>query len=164
MFSNPSKSITGLLLAAAVLALTIILPFSGCSEQDPDYYTVKIPILFKDLHNIGSLHMELEYDERLLTALNVQEAGGIGGIFTYGMESASNLFIGLARVSLNGSGTVAYVNFKVYAAAELPTDLVLANVIATDAATNRKVDVTWAPGSINPGDRTYVAPEIMPLP
>jgi hypothetical protein len=163
MLLDSKKLIFTRLLIPALLAILVAVPAAGCEEPGIHYYNARVPIVYKDLENIGSLHIELEFDDRLVMPQGVQEAGR-GGMFTYGMESTSKMVIGIARVSLNGSGTLAYVTFKVNGDAQLPTDLVLSNVSATDALTGKKVDVTWAPGSINPVDKTVISPEVSRLP
>ncbi len=164
MLVKPGQIPLMFLLVIVVLAAPAAVVIAGCSA-DPEihYFNAKVPVNYKDLKNIGSLHIEVEFDDRLLTPLSAEKAAGAGGVFSYGKESSARLVIGVAGLSLNGSGTIAYVTFKVNDDAELPADIVLSNVIATDTA-NKKVDVIWSPGSINPSDHKVSPPQIVPLP
>ena len=150
-------------IPAVILLALIFIPAAGCDQGEPGFYTTRVPILFKDLKNVESLHLELEFDDRIITPVAVEKANGVPGIFTYGFESTSNVVIGIARAHMNGSGTLAYISFKVNASTVLPTDLVLSNVIAVNAETKKKIDVDWINGSINVEEKTFTAPEIVPL-
>jgi hypothetical protein len=164
MFPKPGYPLNKLIkqLAAILPAALVLLAAAGCSAGETPYFTVKVPINYQGLSGMSSLHLEINFDERLMTVESAEKAGGIEGIFTYGMQSNSSVILGIAGMAVKGSGTFAYINFKVRAVTTSPNDMVISNVTARDLEGN-KIDVQWSDGSINPVDHTFVAPVIKPL-
>jgi hypothetical protein len=164
MFPKPGYPLYKVIkqIAAIIPAVLVLLAIAGCSVGETPYFTVKVPINYQGLSGISSLHLEMDFDDRLMAVESAEEADGIGGIFTYGMQSDSRVIIGIAGIAVKGSGTIAYVNFKVRGDTTFPNDVVMSNVAARDL-TGNKIDLQRSDGSINPVDHTFVSPVIKPL-
>jgi len=151
-------------LSMLILSVLIIMPLFGCAETDQQIYTTTVPVTIEGAENIGMLHVELLYDDRIVTPVSLAKGNIVGdGLFSYGIDTASLIVIGIADGSINGDGTIAEIKFKVNGATVLPTDLVLNNIIGRDASTNIKKDLDFINGSIDPQKRTSVPPAIVSL-
>jgi hypothetical protein len=151
-------------LVFIALAASVIFILPGCSEPESDIYTVEVPVIIRDAENIGVLHVELLYDDRLAEPVAVKKGDLVGdGIFSYSIDNPAVVVIGISRMALNGNGTIAEIKFRVNGAAVLPVDLVLTNVLGRDASTNIKLDLDFTHGSIDSQEKTFVSPEIITL-
>jgi len=111
--------------------------------------TVQVPIRLDRAGNIGSMNFMLTYNAQVLK-VNKVDGGSLvsGALFTPNYKTPPQVRFGLASSGgINGSGTLAYIEFQVIGAAGSSSRLTLSEVDTTDTS-GKSVAVTASNGTV----------------
>lgn len=111
--------------------------------------TVQVPIRLDNASNIGSMNFVLTYNPQVLK-VNKVDGGSLvsGALFTPNYKSPPQVNFGLASsAGINGSGTVAYIEFQVIGAAGSSSPLTISGVNTTDTS-GKTVTLTTSNGTV----------------
>jgi hypothetical protein len=117
--------------------------------------TVQVPIRLDRAANIGSMNFVLTYNAQVLK-VNKVDSGSLvsGALFTPNFKTPPQVRFGLASSDgINGSGSVAYIEFQVIGAAGTSSPLTLGEVDTTDTS-GKAVTVTTANGTVTVASAT----------
>ena len=116
---------------------------------------VQVPIRLDNAGNIGSMNFVLTYNPQVIK-VNKVDGGSLvsGALFTPNYKSPPQVNFGLASsAGINGSGTVAYIEFQVIGAAGSSSPLTLSGVNTTDTS-GRSVTLTTSNGTVTVASET----------
>jgi len=111
--------------------------------------TVQVPIRLDNASNVGSMNFVLTYNAQVLK-LNKVDGGSLvsGALFTPNYKTPPQVRFGLATSDgINGSGTVAYIEFQVIGATGSSSPLTLSELDITDIS-GKTVTVTIQNGTV----------------
>lgn len=166
-----------LLVAIVVLGVVVLMPKikevaefpreqpeegAGLPPGQYEAIEVRIPVDIEGAANVGSLHLEIVYDQELLHAIEVENGTAVGdAMLEYNVDSPGRVIVGIITShGISGDGSVAIVVFQVEGEAEMTTPLSLENIAAHDAATMLEISASAAAGSFKAEDRSFVAPKL----
>jgi hypothetical protein len=121
---------------------------AGSRIADPNS-TIQVPILLNQASGIGSMNFVLSYNPQVLKVNKVDGGSMISGtLFTPNFKSPPQIRFGLATSGgINGSGTVAYIEFQVIGSAGSSSQLAFSEVSTTNT-TGASVAVTTQDGMV----------------
>ncbi len=142
-------------IAAAGVVVALGIGGGGISE-------VVVPIEAQDADNIGALHIELGYDADVLSPVDVRTGAlAANAMLEYSTDANGWVVISLVDSSgIDGTGTLAEVEFDVVAEGDASTALTLDNLSAWDAANVFDVPTAATHGSFTTADGLASAPTV----
>ena len=127
---------------------------------DPAPKVISVPILATRAKNVGSLEFVLVYDPAKLEFAQM-ELGALAGSALIDSSSSrpGRIWAGIVDVQgINGSGTVAVVEFTVRDQTVGALPLTLENITAFDASTLVDIVTTTTPGQFNSSGPALLSP------
>jgi len=145
--------ITLLLVVCGTAAAQGALTVKVGDITGPHRQRTEVPIEVVGASNLGSLHVELNYDPAVLTPVEARSAGLAGNAsFDSNLSTSGRVVMGLVTAQgISGSGQVAVVVFEVPGQSGATSPLTLQNVEASDANTLSLVQATVQSGTFTVG-------------
>jgi hypothetical protein len=146
----------GAVVVIAIIVAAVLFMTGGVKE-------VKIPIEIQEAANVGSLHLELVYDQSTLSATRV-ENGTVAGdaLFDYNIDTPGEVVVGIvSSQGIKRDGSIAIVTFNVTGRAKTSIPLSLENVAAHDANTLAEIPTSASAGSLSTKDGSFTAPTLL---
>jgi hypothetical protein len=124
---------------------------------------VSIPVNIQGAAAVGSLHIEIAYDEALLQATAVDKGAAVGdALFQHNVGIPGLVIVGVVSSSgISGDGTIATITFRVNEEGGTSSPLILQNLEAHDAATLEQMSTSGSEGSYDADSGSMAAPTIV---
>ena len=162
--------IGGAVLAAAVVAVAAYvlmaergegagpLPGTGGAASE-----VSIPVNIQGAAGVGSLQVEIAYDDTVLQAAAVEKGAAVGdALFEDNVGIPGLVIVGIVSSGgISGDGTVATITFQVNEEGGTSSPLIVQNLAAHDAATLAEIGAHGSEGSYDPESGSMATPTIV---
>lgn len=124
---------------------------------------VSIPVNIQGAAAVGSLHVEIAYDDALLQATAVDKGAAVGdALFEHNVGIPGLVIVGIVSSSgISGDGTIAAITFRVNEEGGTSSPLIVQNLEAHDAATLEQIGTSGSEGSYDAGSGSIAAPTIV---
>ncbi len=124
---------------------------------------VSIPVNIQGAAAVGSLHVEISYDDAVLQATAVEKGAAVGdALFEHNVGPPGLVIIGIVNGGgITSDGTIATITFRVNEEGGTSSPLILQNLEAHDAATLEQISTSGSEGSYDAGSGSISAPTIV---
>ena len=167
-------SIIGSIIMGIVALGLFIFPSpsvnNGANQSVPVMYgdnkstiDVKVPVIAMSAEDVGTMHIELTYDTKVLRAIGVSH-GTIteNAEIEYNLEVPGKVIIGrLDSKGINGQGSLASIAFQVVGTSEMISPLKLENIKAWDTLNISQLKSTTLDGSYRIADQSTEPPVVI---
>jgi hypothetical protein len=161
-FPKKLVAIIGGVAVLVIVVVVVVLNVMGGGGGAGSVTEVKIPVNLQNAANIASLHLELTYDSRSLSAVSITGGSSIGNaIYEYDLSNPGEVLLGLvSSQGIKTDGSLAVITFKVSTKENTVITLNLRNIVAYDATTLAEVPTFTSSGSLNTQSGNIIPPTV----